>query len=861
MDAKMFKLLAYLLLIMPFTVLAQVSEDFSDGDFTSNPRWFGTETLFIVNGSNQLQLYADAAGDACLYCDYDVSNDVENGEFEWRFWLKEAFAPSTKNFSDVYLCDNYFVRFGEAGSNDVVDLQRVDGDASVSVCRGHDPFIASSFSAFFKVTRDRDGNWTVSIDKVGNNDYHIDAQGVDNTYEPSGNFGIKITYTSSNAQKVFLDDIYAGPLIIDSEAPCLDTVVVLKYNKLELCFNEPIDEIFSLDANNYTIDNQLGKPMYAEYNGINRSSIILSYSKTIDEGVDYTLNIYKIQDISGNISEDLRYTFKYYDVHENDIVINEIMADPEPYVGLPSKEYIELYNTTDHSICLKNWVLQIGNSSKTINQNINIGSKGFIILCKEEAVPLLSEYGDCVGFSSFSVPNSGSLISLLSDDTKRIHNLVFGLTWYRDQDKSDGGWSLEQIDPHSPCLGAENWRASCDPKGGTPGAINSVDDNNFIAPDIDYVNVLSPNSIEVVFNQNMDMYSLANTDNYTIVEFNSHPYISTPSQDDYKSVTISFSQNFLVFGFYNLLVFGSSNCSGIPVLDGCGCVFGIPNEAVGGDVVINEILFDPISPAADYIELYNNSDKVFNISDLKLGVVKSSFPNPPDTTIKEITSEHRQLFPGQYLLLTTTPDIVGAQYECEIDNFITAKSFPSYPNSGAGVLLYYNDKIIDFMSYSEDSHYPLLTETKGVSLERVNPKISSTDPENWHSAAAPLYGTPGYQNSVYIENIENDNSALVEVTPTVFSPDGDGFHDVTTINLSIFDTDYTAKIMIFDSQGKYVKNLVPGQNIASQNRFVWNGLDDNGRIVPAGIYVVFIEVFDIQGDIKRFKKAVVVASK
>ena len=67
--------------------------------------------------------------------------------------------------------------------------------------------------------------------------------------------------------------------------------------------------------------------------------------------------------------------------------------------------------------------------------------------------------------------------------------------------------------------------------------------------------------------------------------------------------------------------------------------------------------------------------------------------------------------------------------------------------------------------------------------------------------------------------------------------------------------------MIFDSQGKYVKNLVPGQNIASQNRFVWNGLDDNGRIVPAGIYVVFIEVFDIQGDIKRFKKAVVVASK
>jgi hypothetical protein len=58
-----------------------------------------------------------------------------------------------------------------------------------------------------------------------------------------------------------------------------------------------------------------------------------------------------------------------------------------------------------------------------------------------------------------------------------------------------------------------------------------------------------------------------------------------------------------------------------------------------------------------------------------------------------------------------------------------------------------------------------------------------------------------------------------------------------------------------------VKTLVNCKNIADQSHFVWNGLDDNGNIVPIGIYVVFIEVFDLQGDIKRFKKAVVVAAK
>ena len=855
----MFKLMAYLLLLMPLPGLAQVYDDFSDGDFTSDPRWFGSESLFIVNSGCQLQLNADAAGDAGLYCDYDVSGDVADGEFEWRFWLREAFSPSGNNFSDVYLCDQYFVRFGEAGSNDVVDLQRVDGSTTVSVCRGNDTFIASSFSAFFKVTRDASGNWTIFVDKTGIGDYYIEAQGVDSTYEPSGNFGIKTLFTAGNSKRIYLDDVYAGPLVVDTEAPCLNEVIVLKYNKLELDFNESVDAVFALDANNYSIDNQLGSPMYAEYNGSNRTSIILSYSKTIQEGVNYTLNINKIQDLSGNLSEDIQYTFIYYDIHENDIVINEIMADPEPCVGLPSYEYIELFNTTDHSIGLQDWVLRIGNSEKTITQDINVVSKGFIILCKEDAVPSLSEYGVCVGFASFSIPNSGSLISLSSISGKKVHKLIFGNDWYRDGDKSDGGWSLEQIDPHSPCLESCNWRASCSVSGGTPGARNSVDGNNFIEPDIDYVNVLSPNSIEVVFNQNMDSYSLGNTNNYTILEFNSHPYIATPSQDDDKSVTISFMQDFLIHSFYKILVFGSENCSGVPVLDGCGCVFGIPDEAEGGDVVINEILFDPISPAADYVELFNKSDKILDISKLKLGVVKTSFPNPPDTTIKEITTEHRQLFPRQYLLLTTTPEVIGVQYECETKNFINTKSFPSYPNSGAGVVLYYDNRIVDFMSYSEDSHYPLLTETKGVSLERVSPWISSADPENWHSAAAPLYGTPGYQNSVYTEN--TGNSATVEVDPAVFSPDGDGFNDVTTINLSVFDPDYTAKIVIFDSQGRYVKNLVAGQNIAAQCRFVWNGLDDNGRIVPAGIYVVFVEVFDIQGNIKMFKTAVVVACK
>ena len=859
MDAKMFKILAYLLLIMPITCLAQVFDDFSDGDFTANPRWYGTESLFVVNADGQLQLDAAEGGEAWLFCEENVSNGVADGNFEWHFWLREAFSPSSKNFSDVYLCDKYFVRFGEAGSNDVVDLQRLDDENAVSICRGTDTFISTSFSASFKVTRDALGTWKIFVDKTNSDNYILEAQGVDDTYMPSGNFGIKCVYTSSNAKKVYLDNVYAGPLIIDTEPPCLDTVIVLKYNKLQLDFNEPVDETFALDANNFILDNQVGTPMYTEYYGDIRSSLVLSFSNTINEGVNYTLNIKKIADMAGNISDDIKYSFIFYNIHENDVVINEIMADPEPTVDLPAFEYIELYNTTDHLINLKDWELVIGNSVKIITQDINILQKGFIILCKEEAIPFLSEHGECVGFTTFSVPNSGSLISLSSSKRNIVHKLVFNSLWYRDSEKSDGGWSLEQIDPHSPCLGAENWCASCDRKGGTPGSKNSVDGVNIIAPDIDYVNVISNSCIEVVFNQNMDTISLKNTENYTVLEFDAHPYLINLSKDDSKSVTLFFQQGFLENELYHILVFGSVNCSGEPILDGCSYAFGLPDEAVGGDVVINELLFDPISPAADYVEIYNRSDKILNISDLKLGVIKTSFPNPPDTTVKEISSENRQLLPGSYLLLTTTPDVIGEQYECSTEDFVTMRSFPSYPNSGASVVLYFQDNIIDFMSYSEDSHYPLLTVTKGVSLERVSPEISSDDNDNWHSAAAPLYGTPGYQNSVFIDN--EGESANVEIIPSVFSPDGDGFNDVTTINLSCFQNDFTAKIIIFDSQGRQIRNLINCQNIGNNGSFVWNGLDDDNKVSPPGIYVVYIEVFDTQGDIKRYKKAAVIACK
>ena len=92
------KKILLLLLLFPFTLLAQVTDDFSDGDFTQNPTWSGTTEQYMVNNNKQLQLNAEGEGTA--YLSLPIS---EYESMEWQFWIREAFAPSGNNYSDVWL--------------------------------------------------------------------------------------------------------------------------------------------------------------------------------------------------------------------------------------------------------------------------------------------------------------------------------------------------------------------------------------------------------------------------------------------------------------------------------------------------------------------------------------------------------------------------------------------------------------------------------------------------------------------------------------------------------------------------------------------------------------------------------------
>ena len=176
-----------LLLLLPISLFAQVTDDFSDGDFTQNPTWSGTTEQYIVNNNKQLQLNAESEGTAWLSLPI-----TEYESMEWQFWIREAFAPSGNNYTDIWLsADNadlsqatqgYFLRFGEGGSSDAITLFRKDADGQQQVCRGLEGAIAASFAVSVKVTCDREGNWMIQTCYDNSGIYLIEAQGTDDTY-------------------------------------------------------------------------------------------------------------------------------------------------------------------------------------------------------------------------------------------------------------------------------------------------------------------------------------------------------------------------------------------------------------------------------------------------------------------------------------------------------------------------------------------------------------------------------------------------------------------------------------------------------------------------------------------------------
>ena len=861
------KYLFVLLFFWPMLLFTQVEDDFSDGDFTQNPSWSGSQEAFVVNSNFQLQLSDSEAGLSVLST---PSQSLLNSE--WRFWVKLAFSPSSNNNARVYLVsDNpdiaeplngYFLQMGESGSSDAIELFRQEGTEVISICRGTEGLISSSFEMGIKITHDENGLWKVFADNQGGENYSLQAEGTDKEVLSSQYFGFYCQYTISNSSKFYFDNVYAGDIVVDNEPPVLLAVEAISDSSLSLSFDEVVEESSAENVSSYSVNNGFGEPIKAVRSETNATIVTITFAANFEISQINTLSVNGVEDLSGNAMQEQEMDFVFFMALPADILINEIMADPSPAVGLPEWEYLELYNSLPHNVNLNGWKLLIGSSTKTF-ENVEIVANDFLIIAKQDAETSLSVFGNFYGFGSFSLTNSGQDLVLQSPEGREISAVSYSPDWYNDYEKEDGGWSLEMINPENICSESENWTASNNSMGGSPGSQNSVYSNSLQFPYPLKLEMLDSKKLQITFNQKMDSLSVTNK-SFFVVD-NGVGEASSIFFSGFKptKAILSFQDEFVLGETYEIILKKDlENCKGMRMEGDTSIVFGIPQEAENMDVVINEVLFNPLGDGVDFVELYNPSSKIIDLSLLVLGSVKISPPNPPDTSFYTISEEQLLFIPGDYLCLTTQPAKVKEQYfTFNPQSFLKMESFPSLTNDEGSVLLKTKtDTMVDAFDYNDEMHYPLLVYTDGVSLERISFLQSGKDKNNWHSAAESVgFATPAYRNSQYVAEQETDGGIIID--PEIFSPDNDGYNDLMTIKYKFSQPGFMMNVDIFNSNGIPVRKLVNNQYLGTEGSINWDGIKDDNTKAEVGIYIVYITVFDLDGNVTKYKKTTVLASK
>src|SRR5690606_35915578 len=151
------------------------------------------------------------------------------------------------------------------------------------------------------------------------------------------------------------------------------------------------------------------------------------------------LHIHLVSDPNGNVMADTSINFGYrkpYKAKPFDIIINEIMAAPNPPQGLPAIEYIELRNLTDRIIDLQNWTY----SSKTKKYQFgsdSIKAHSYLLLYKESDSLLISSFGDSIGLSSWpTLVDNGTTLTLKNEYGIVIDAVSYESSWYGDSQKN-----------------------------------------------------------------------------------------------------------------------------------------------------------------------------------------------------------------------------------------------------------------------------------------------------------------------------------------------------------------------------------------------------------------------------------------
>lgn len=844
------------------SVNAQIYENFNSSSSNTLSTWLGdTAKFMLVNG--KLQSKSTLLNDKF----YISTPSKYSKNTQWEFYINLQFKTSSTNYVDVFLYSDsarlvgqnsgYFIRIG--GVDDEISFFLKQGPTSKKLIDGTNGISDFNNNIFkVKVVCDTNRFFSLWYDTTGTGNRYIDGGSVFNNEFSAANFsGFLIKQSSLGFfNKHFFDDLYVGPIVKDNLKPIVKAVEVKAKDTLRIIFSELLAKT-SLDLKNFEINYSIGNPAIINVNSKDSSSLEIVLPNGLKEKIIYDLDIKNIQDKAGNIMKDTVIKIEWLEIVNPglyELIITELMPDPEPTNKLPNAEYIEIYNASEKNLKLTNCTLMDNSSGGKFPECI-LQADSFLIVCAFGNESLFKQYGKVIGLKGFpSLNNSAEEIFLRNTNGKLIHRVLYDIESYGNALKAKGGWSIEMIDTKAPCT-LLNLIASISTSGGTPGKTNSVNGNknSSLSPFIKNVLIKNNNTFVIVFNQSIDSESAIKISNYHL-KSNSINRILV----NFETVEIFLSESLVEGETLEIALTNISDCS-MKFLKDTTIQITLPGEPLPDDLIINEILFNPASGGNDFVEVYNKSQRVLSLKNLVFFNLNTN-KEPDNYTV--IDTSGMIIKPGGLLVFTSNPMWVIQNYKYSNSKAIIGlTSIPALDDREGHIgIMNLNGIVIDEIDYTEKMHFPLLTKFEGVSLERISYRVPSTEKTNFTSASASYgYATPGMVNSHSIS--EHTQTNWLNIVPDLFSPDEDGNADIVEISIVSENTEQQATILIFDANGKFIATIANNMPIGNKQSWFWNGMSDSNKRSEIGIYIVYAELFGLDNMKKINKKTLTLGGK
>jgi Lamin Tail Domain/FlgD Ig-like domain len=860
-----------LALLMPVSAFGQIVENFESGNITNwiqsaEGRW-NADTIESLSGRYSLHHVFDNPDAGIDQIGIPLKNlHPSEGIIRWSFLVRHGYDPSSSNNWGVFLMSDkapvdmspdgntngFAVGVNLTGYDDTLRLLKVKGKEITTVIDSHinwQTSIGTTDATKIVVERTQEGNWSLSVYLL-NSDLAGMAEGSDIELFTAGWFGIYYKYTSTRDRLLWLDNISIdGNFYADTEAPVITQCNASGKYSVELSFNEePADQ--SMVHENFYMNSTENKAVSVVK--ISSLTYNIVFPEILKNRELNNLNVNSICDKSGNCTQNLQTGFTPAWARTGDIVISEIMADPLPEVSLPGTDFIEITNRTGYAFNLKNWKLSAGDKNMTFPET-TINPAGILIICALQDTSLFTRYGGVIGIKQFPTLTTGGELLTISDSSGTlIHGVEYLSDWYNDDLKSKGGWSLEMIDSQFPFYDKNNWIASKSKRGGTPGAANSVAGSN---PDISFYgiqNVFPDDSVSIHVRFSEPVFELPGRINSIAIDgiAISDIYPTDPLSRDFSfklAVPLTRSETYSLELPNELEDFAGNN------IQKRNFSFGLAEQVIPGDILFNELLFNPFPGEPDYIELFNNSEKIIDASRLQLVSVNDASGDTSEAAA--VSVDKRCIMPHSYYAITTGPEIISERYfSANKDYLFKTGNLPSMPDDKGHVILYDRelDKI-DEVFYNEKMHFSLLSSFEGVALEKTLPQNKSTETANWHSATESSgWGTPGAPNSVLRDTLPASDRLVF--SSTKITPNNDGNEDFLSIRMNLTGSGNVVSVTVFDEAGNYVRKIAANLYAGTEASFIWDGTTDDGSYVRTGIYIILITLYNDSGKTEHWKK-------